>query len=206
MHGNAEVADLHNSNNRRGDVVRRSKKQLTVEAPRAVRRQKRAGNETPSDLGPEATRGISAALNTLLADMFALHMKTKNFHWHMSGPHFRDFHLLLDEQADNIFTATDVIAERVRKIGKPTLRSIGDISRRQGLRESDAENLTPFQMLAELRDDNLQLAANLRETHSVCEEQGDVASASFLETWIDEAEQRVWYLFEACRQAGAPLS
>ncbi len=196
---------MHNSNNRRGDVVRRSKKQLTVEAPRAVRRQKRAGNETPSDLGPEATRGISTALNTLLADMFALYMKTKNFHWHMSGPHFRDFHLLLDEQANNIFSATDVIAERVRKIGTPTLRSIGDISRRQRVPDSDAENLTPFQMLAELREDNLQLAAYHRETHSVCEEQGDVASASFLETWIDEAEQRIWYLFEACRHAGAQV-
>ncbi len=172
---------MHNSNNRRGDVVRRSKKQLTVEAPRAVRRQKRAGNETPSDLGPEATRGISTALNTLLADMFALYMKTKNFHWHMSGPHFRDFHLLLDEQANNI------------------------ISRRQRVPDSDAENLTAFQMLTELREDNLQLAAYLRETHSVCEDLGDVASASFLEAWIDEAEQRIWYLFEACRHAGAPV-
>jgi starvation-inducible DNA-binding protein len=195
---------LGNSNHQSGDgVVRESKKRLPVDAPPV--RQRRVENETPTDLGPEATRGISAALNTLLADMFALHMKTKNFHWHMSGPHFRDFHLLLDEQADNIFTATDVIAERVRKIGTPTLRSIGDISRRRRLPDSDAEDLTPFQMLAELREDNLQLAAYLRETHSICEEQGDVASASFLETWIDEAEQRVWYLFEASRHAEAPV-
>ena len=149
-------------------MVPGSTKQLTVDTPRPVRR--RADNDTPSDLGPEATRGISAALNTFLADMFALYMKTKNFHWHISGPHFRDFHLLLDEQANNIFSATNVIAERVRKIGTPTLRSIGDISRRQRVPDSDAENLTPFQMLAELRDDNLQLTAYLRETHSVCEE------------------------------------
>jgi starvation-inducible DNA-binding protein len=135
--------------------------------------------------------------------MFALYMKTKNFHWHMSGPNFRDFHLLLDDQANKIYAATDAIAERVRKVGAPTLRSIGDISRRQRLQDNDAENVTPSQMLAELREDNLQLAAYLRETHGVCEEQGDVASASCLETWIDEAEQRVWYLFEACRHAGS---
>jgi len=138
--------------------------------------------------------------------MFALYMKTKNFHWHMSGPHPRDYHLLLDAQADEIFAATDVIAERARKIGAPTLRSIGEISRRQRLQDSDAESLTPFQMLAELRDDNLQLAACLRETHGVREEQGDVASASLLETWIDEAEQRVWYLFEASRHEPPPAS
>ncbi len=159
--------------------------------------------ETPSDLGPEASLTIAAALNTLLADMFALYMKTKNFHWHMSGPHFRDFHLLLDEQAEqatSIYGSTDIIAERVRKVGYPTLRSIGDISRRQRLTDNDAEDLTPPQMLAELREDNLQLAAFLREAHGICEDQGDVASASFLETWIDQAEQRVWYLFETCRK------
>jgi starvation-inducible DNA-binding protein len=154
--------------------------------------------ETPSDLGIEAGRRIAAALNTLLADMFTLYMKTKNFHWHMSGPHFRDFHLLLDEQAERIFATTDAIAERVRKIGAPTLRSVGDIARRQRLRDNDAANLTPLQMLAELREDNLQLAAYLREARDICEEMGDVASASLLETWIDEAEQRVWFLFETC--------
>ena len=138
--GTLEVADLRNSNNRRGDVVRRSKRQLTVAAPRAVRHQ-RAGNETPSDLGPEASRGISAALNMLLADMFAMHMKTKNFHWHMSGPNFRDFHLLLDEQAEKIYATTDIIAERVRKLGAPTLRSIGDISRRQRLLDNDNDGV-----------------------------------------------------------------
>lgn len=149
------------------------------------------GSETPSDLGAVAVASISAGLNTLLADMFALYMKTKNFHWHMSGPHFRDFHLLLDDQADKIYATTDVIAERVRKIGATTLRSVGDISRRQRLQDSDADGMTPLQMLTELREDNLQLAAFLRETHDVCEEHGDVASASFIETWIDEAEQRV---------------
>ena len=131
--------------------------------------------------------------------MFALYMKTKNFHWRMSGPHFRDFHLLLDDQADKIYATTDVIAERVRKIGATTLRSVGDIARRQRLQDNDANGVTPIQMLTELREDNLQLAAFLRETQDVCQEQGDVASASFIETWIDEAEQRVWYLFGACR-------
>lgn len=157
--------------------------------------------EPPTDLGIGAVRSISTALNTLLADMFALYIKTKNFHWHMSGPNFRDLHLLLDEQADRILASTDAIAERVRKLGSPTLRSIGDISRRQRIQDNDSENPLPFQMLAELREDNLQLAAYLREAHGVCEEQGDVASASFLEGWIDEAEQRIWYLFEASRQA-----
>jgi starvation-inducible DNA-binding protein len=162
--------------------------------------------ETQTDLGSEAVRSISAALNTLLADMFALYIKTKNFHWHMWGPHFRDFHLLLDDQAEKIYASTDTIAERVRKLGAPTLRSIGDISRRQRLLDNDADNMAPLQMLEELRDDNLQLTAYLRETHDVCEEHGDVASASFLENWIDEAEQRAWYLSEACRRPEAPGS
>ena len=190
-------------NGKRVGPVPENKAQLKIHGAHAALRRP-AATETPSDLGAEALRGISAALNTLLADMFALYMKTKNFHWHMSGPHFRDFHLLLDDQADRILAVTDVIAERVRKVGAPTLRSIGDISRRQRFQDNDAESLTAFQMLAELREDNLQMAAYLRETHDICEEQGDVASASFLETWIDEAEQRVWYLFEACRQVGAP--
>ena len=154
--------------------------------------------ETQTDLGSDAVRSISAALNTLLADMFALYVKTKNFHWHMSGPNFRDFHLLLDEQAEDIYATTDVIAERVRKLGAPTLRSIGDVARRQRLSDSDSDSLIPIEMLSELRNDNLQLSAFLRETHGICEEHGDVASASFLENWIDEAEKRVWYLSEIC--------
>jgi starvation-inducible DNA-binding protein len=142
---------------------------------------------------------ISGALNTLLADMFALYLKTKNFHWHVSGPHFRDYHLLLDEQADQIFATTDDIAERVRKIGGMTLRSIGQVGRLQRVLDNDADFVTPADMLAELRDDNKQLVSNLRETHGLCDEQGDVASASLIENWIDEAERRVWFLFEAGR-------
>jgi starvation-inducible DNA-binding protein len=154
---------------------------------------------TPTDLAPVAVQEISGALNALLADIFALYLKTKNFHWHMSGPHFRDYHLLLDEQGDQIFAATDAIAERVRKIGGTTLRSIGQIGRLQRLLDNDAEFVTPLDMLAELREDNKQLVASLRETHSLCDEQGDVASASLLENWIDEAERRSWFLFEATR-------
>jgi starvation-inducible DNA-binding protein len=131
--------------------------------------------------------------------MFALYLKTKNFHWHVSGPHFRDYHLLLDEQADQIFATTDDIAERVRKISGTTLRSIGQIGRLQRVLDNDADFVTPADMLAELRDDNKQLVSNLRETHGLCDEQGDVASASLIENWIDEAERRVWFLFEAGR-------
>ena len=155
--------------------------------------------ETPTDLKPNAVRDISGALNILLADMFALYLKTKNFHWHVSGPHFRDYHLLLDEQADQIFATTDAIAERVRKIGGTTLRSVGHIGRLQRVLDNDADFVTPLDMLAELRDDNKQLAASLRETHGLCDEEGDVASASLLEIWIDEAERRTWFLFEASR-------
>jgi starvation-inducible DNA-binding protein len=156
---------------------------------------------TPSDLKPNAVRDISGALTILLADMFALYLKTKNFHWHMSGPHFRDYHLLLDEQGDQIFATTDAIAERVRKIGGTTLRSIGHISRLQRIADNDAEFVTAIDMLAELRDDNKQLVANIRETHGLCEEHEDVATASLLEIWIDEAERRTWFLFEATRRA-----
>jgi len=156
---------------------------------------------TPTDLSADATRDISGALNALLADMFALYLKTKNFHWHMSGPHFRDYHLLMDEQAEQIFATTDSIAERVRKIGGSTLRSIGHIARLQRVLDNDAEYVTPLDMLAELRDDNKQLAARLREAHGLCGEHGDVASASLIETWIDEAERRVWFLFETTRRS-----
>ena len=146
-------------------------------------------------------RDISGALTILLADFFALYMKTKNFHWHVSGPHFRDYHLLLDEQATQILAATDAIAERVRKIGGTTLRSVGHIARQQRLLDNDADYVTPTDMLAELREDNLQLTSFMRETHDLCDEHGDVASASLLEVWIDEAEGRAWFLFEAARQS-----
>jgi starvation-inducible DNA-binding protein len=162
--------------------------------------RRKAPLDTPTDLTPNATRDISGALNILLADMFALYLKTKNFHWHVSGPHFRDYHLLLDEQGDQIFATTDAIAERVRKIGGTTLRSIGQISRLQRFLDNDADYVTPRDMLAELREDNKQLASHLRETHALCDEHDDIASASLLENWIDEAERRTWFLFEASRQ------
>jgi starvation-inducible DNA-binding protein len=154
---------------------------------------------TPTDLKSEATRDISAALAGLLADVFALYMKTKNFHWHMSGPHFRDYHLLLDEHGDQIFAMTDPMAERARKIGGTTLRSVGDISRKQRILDNDADYVDPKDMLAELRDDNKALTASLRAVHNVCDDHGDVATASLLEVWIDETERRTWFLFEATR-------
>jgi starvation-inducible DNA-binding protein len=156
---------------------------------------------TPTDLKPNAVRDLTGALNILLADMFGLYLKTKNFHWHVSGPHFRDYHLLLDEHGDQIFATTDAIAERVRKIGGTTLRSIGHIVRLQRIEDNDADFVTPMDMLAELRDDNKQLVARMREIHDLCEEHGDVATASLLEVWIDEAERRTWFLFEATRAA-----
>ena len=158
-----------------------------------------ASLHTPTDLTSNATQDVSAGLNLLLADMFALYLKTKNFHWHMSGPHFRDYHLMLDEQGEQIFATTDALAERVRKIGGTTLRSINHIARLQRVLDNDADYVTPLDMLAELRDDNKQLAAHMRETHGLCDEHGDVASASILEIFIDEAERRAWFLFEATR-------
>ena len=158
-----------------------------------------AALHTPTDLKPKAVLDLSGALNILLADMFALYLKTKNFHWHVSGPHFRDYHLLLDEQGEQIFATTDAIAERVRKLGGTTLRSIGHVRRLQRVLDNDADFVTPLDMLAELRDDNKQLVASMHETHGLCDEHGDVATASLLENWIDEAERRVWFLFEAAR-------
>jgi len=155
---------------------------------------------TPTDLKPNAVRDLAGALNILLADMFGLYLKTKNFHWHVSGPHFRDYHLLLDEQADQIFATTDIIAERVRKIGQPTLRSIGDISRHQRIDDNDAPYVEPADMLAELREDNQRIIAAMREAHDVCDEHNDVATASLLEVHIDEAERRVWFLYESGRK------
>jgi starvation-inducible DNA-binding protein len=157
---------------------------------------------TPTDLKTNAVRDLTGALNILLADMFALYLKTKNFHWHISGPHFRDYHLLLDEHGDQIFATTDAIAERVRKIGGTTVRSIGHIGRLQRILDNDADFVTPMDMLAELRGDNKQLVASMRETHDLCDEHRDVATASLLENWIDEAERRTWFLFEATRGRG----
>ena len=154
---------------------------------------------TPSELGTDAVKDLSTSLTTLLADTFALYVKTKNFHWHMSGSHFRDYHLLLDEQSDQIFAMTDAIAERVRKIGGTTLRSIGHIGRLQRLLDNDAGFVSPSTMLAELRDDNKRLGAYMRETHALCDEHNDVATASLLENWIDETERRTWFLYETSR-------
>ncbi|MGO9392063.1 Dps family protein [Rhodoblastus sp.] len=154
----------------------------------------------PSGFSANTVQDIAGALTTLVADVFALYIKTKNFHWHMSGPHFRDYHLLLDEQGEQLFAITDDIAERARKVGGPTLRSVGHIGRLQRIKDNDAQYVTPQDMLAELRDDNSQLATSMRETHALCDDQGDVATASMLENWIDEAERRVWFLFEAGRR------
>jgi len=169
-----------------------------------TRLRRTAALQTRSDLGAEATKDLAGALNALAADLFALYVKTKNFHWHVSGPHFRDYHLLLDEQADQIFAVTDTVAERVRKLGGTTLRSIAHIARLQRIKDNDADFVSPQDMLAELRDDNLRLISQMRETHSVCDERRDVATASLLEVWIDEAERRVWFLFEATRRGDEP--
>lgn len=155
--------------------------------------------KTPTDLGSNASKDIAGALNAILADSFALYLKTKNFHWHVSGPHFRDYHQLLDEQADQIFATTDAIAERVRKIGGNTLRSIDD-ARQQRLADNDANYVEPQDMLAELRDDNQRVVASMREAHGLCDKHEDVATASLLETFIDDAEKRVWFLYEASRK------
>ncbi|MFN6982263.1 MAG: Dps family protein [Brevundimonas sp.] len=167
----------------------------------ATAREKRlAPLRTPTSLSEAATRDISAALTTLLADVFALYIKTKNFHWHVSGPHFRDYHLLLDDQSAEILAMTDLIAERARKIGGTTLRSIGQIARESRILDNDADFVDPLDMLAELRDDNHDLVGRMREVHDLCDEHNDVATASLLENWIDESEKRVWFLFESGRR------
>ncbi len=165
--------------------------------------RRKAPLATRTDLKAAATKDLTAAMNAILADVFALYLKTKNFHWHMSGPHFRDYHLLLDEQADQIYAMTDPIAERVRKVGGTTLKSIGHIARTQRVLDNDAEYVEPLDMLAELREDNMELAARFREAHNVCDEHRDVATASLIEVWIDETERRTWFLFEASRKGDA---
>jgi starvation-inducible DNA-binding protein len=159
----------------------------------------KADLQSPTDLGANANRDVPTALRALLADVFALYLKTKNFHWHVSGRHFRDYHLLLDEQAEQIFAMTDDIAERARKIGGTTLRSIGQIAREQRILDNDADYVDPQDMLAELRSDNQQLTREMRRVHELCDEYGDVATASLLENWIDETERRIWFLYETGR-------
>ncbi len=151
---------------------------------------------TPSDISAEGVKQIAGALNALLADVFAVYLKTKNFHWHMSGPHFRDYHLLLDGHGDQLFGITDEIAERVRKIGGITIRSVGHIARLQRVADNDAEFVTPSDMMSELLDDEKALVLAMRSVHALCDDAGDVASASALETWIDQAQRRAWFLFE----------
>lgn len=165
-----------------------------------AREKRLAPLRTPTGLSEEATRDISAALTTLLADTFALYIKTKNFHWHVSGPHFRDYHLLLDEQSAEILAMTDPMAERARKIGGTTLRSIGQIAKESRVADNDADYVDPLDMLAELRDDNGELIGRMREVHDLCDEHNDIATASLLENWIDESEKRVWFLFESGRR------
>jgi starvation-inducible DNA-binding protein len=167
----------------------------------AVRRKAPLG--TPTDLAARATKDIAAAMNGILADVFALYFKTKNFHWHMSGPHFRDYHVLLDEQADQIYAMGDPIAERIRKVGGTTIRSIGHIARTQRIADNDADYVDPSDMLAELREDNKTLVSRLREAHGVCDEHHDIATTSLIEVWIDETERRTWFLFEAGRPQDA---
>ncbi|MGZ5238097.1 MAG: Dps family protein [Caldimonas sp.] len=176
-------------------------KKTTSKKAQDLRQRQRAPLATPTDLKAAATQDIAGALNAILADVFAIYLKTKNFHWHMSGPHFRDYHLLLDEQAEQIYAMADPIAERVRKLGGSTLRSIGHIARTQRVLDNDADFVEPLDMLAELREDNKALAARLREVHEVCDEHRDIASASLIEVWIDDTERRTWFLFEASRSA-----
>jgi starvation-inducible DNA-binding protein len=168
-----------------------------------LKARRNAPLRTPTDLKADASRDISGAMNAILADVFALYLKTKNFHWHMSGPHFRDYHLLLDEQADQLFAMTDPIAERIRKLGGATIKSIGHIARLQRILDNDAEYVEPEDMLAELVEDNKALAARMREAHEVCDEHHDIATASLIEVWIDETERRTWFLFEAGRRGSA---
>ncbi len=183
---------------------KRSKNEVAMNKPDSKKRleltrRREAPLATRTDLSQAAVKDIRGTLNAILADVFALYVKTKNFHWHMSGPHFRDYHLLLDEHADQLFAMTDPVAERVRKIGGLTLHSIGEIARTQRVLDNDAEYVEPLDMLAELADDNKTLAARLREAHNVCDEHRDVATASLIEVWIDETERRTWFLFEATR-------
>ena len=175
-------------------------KKLNATKIDSLKRRQTAALITPTDLKPAAIKDITGAMNGILADVFALYLKTKNFHWHLSGPHFRDYHLLLDEHGDQIFAMTDPIAERIRKVGGETIKSIGHIARLQRISDNDADYVEPEDMLAELREDNKTLAARLREAHSVCEDHNDIATTSLIEVWIDETERRTWFLFEASRR------
>src|SRR3954469_5046866 len=181
--------------------MRQTMSTATAAKRQVLENRREAPLQTPTDLKPAATKEVSGAMNAILADVFALYMKSKNFHWHMSGPHFRDYHLMLDEHSDQLFAMTDPIAERVRKVGGMTLRSIGHIARSQRVLDNDADYVEPLDMLGELQGDNKDLASRLREAHDTCEEHRDIATTSLIEVWIDEAERRAWFLFEATRHA-----
>src|ERR1700734_3433656 len=174
---------------------------MTTSKRAALVRRREAPLATSTDLHPKATWDISGTLNAILADVFALYLKTKNFHWHMSGPHFRDYHLMLDEQSDQIFATTDPIAERVRKLGGRTVHSIGHIAKLQTIKDNDAAFVSPLDMLTELMADNKSVAASMRKAHELCDDHKDVATASLLEVYIDDTERRTWFLFEATRGA-----
>ena len=176
----------------------------TSSAAKTLRARRKAPLATPNDLNSTGKTDVAGALNEILADVFALYLKTKNFHWHASGPNFRSYHLLFDEQAGELFAMTDDIAERVRKVGGSTLRSIGHIAKLQRIADNDADFVTPLDMLAELLDDNRTLITGLRSAHDICDAAGDIATASLIENWVDEAEKRVWFLFESTRHAETP--
>jgi starvation-inducible DNA-binding protein len=175
-------------------------KSATITKTQELKQRETTPLTTPTDLAPAATRDIAGAMNAILADVYALYLKTKNFHWHLSGAHFRDYHLLFDEQGDQLFAMTDPIAERVRKVGGTTLRSIGQIARLQRISDNEAQYVEPQDMLAELCEDNKTMASRLREAHDLCDEHRDIATASLIEVWIDETERRTWFLFEASQR------
>ena len=175
-------------------------KSANAEPINQLKERQRAPLNTATDLTAEATRDVTGALNAILADVFAFYLKTKNFHWHLSGPHFRDYHLMFDEQASQLFSMTDPLAERIRKIGGSTIKSIGQISHLQRVLDNDADYVDPQDMLAELCEDNKTLTARFREAHNVCDEHRDIATASLIETWIDETERRTWFLFETSQR------
>jgi starvation-inducible DNA-binding protein len=180
------------------DPYSESRKEVMNSTQEIIERRQAPLN-TPTDIHTESVREISGALNILLADVFALYIKTKNFHWHMSGTHFRDYHMLLDDHGDQLYAMTDDIAERVRKIGAVTIRSIGEIARLQRVKDNEADYVTPQDMLSELRQEDEALILRMLAVHTVCDEASDVATASLLENWIDQAQRRIWLLFEATR-------
>jgi len=178
-------------------------KKSTATGSQKLELRKQSAIKTPTDLDAEATKNIAAVMNDILADIFTLYLKTKNFHWHLSGPHFRDYHLMFDEQSEQLLAMTDPLAERMRKLGEPTIKSIGQISRSQKIKDNEEEFVEPIDMLIELCEDNKALTAHLREAHRICDEHNDAGTASLIEVWIDETEEHAWFLYETSRQGAA---